>query len=39
MENLLCLAAFAVVAGACLWRQLRSMQAVWAEALLSPKGA
>lgn len=39
MENLLCLAAFAVIAGIALRRQLRRMQATWAEALLAPKGA
>lgn len=39
MENLVCLAAFAVIAGAALWRQLRRMQMTWAEALLAPKGA
>jgi hypothetical protein len=39
MENLVSLGAFALAAGICLWRRLRGVQAVWAEALLAPKGA
>ena len=39
MENLLGLGGFALMAGACLWHRLRAVQAVWAEALLAPKGS
>lgn len=39
MENLVGLSAFVLLAGACLWRRVRVVQAVWAEALLAPKGA
>ena len=38
IENLACLFAFMLLATYCLWRNLRAIQATWAEALLSPKG-
>lgn len=38
-ENLVCLFVFMLLASACLWRNLRAIQATWAEALLAPKGA
>jgi hypothetical protein len=36
--NLVCLFLFMLVASYCLWKNLRRMQSMWAEALLSPKG-
>jgi hypothetical protein len=38
-ENLVILASFMVIAGFFLWRNLRTIQATWAEALTAPKGA
>ncbi|KAI8462601.1 MAG: hypothetical protein J3K34DRAFT_447396, partial [Monoraphidium minutum] len=35
-ENLTCLAAFALIASAALWRNCRAIPALWAEALLAP---
>ena len=39
VENLVCLSCFMLLSTFCLWRNLRAIQATWAEALLSPKGA